>query len=106
LIGAEAIQNPNGPGAVEDWEVAFNIGTGVYQILASAFILYAGTQMREAKQYAVSMIACIVVMIPLFSPCCILGLIFGIMGLIKLNEARVKQGFEANKPGFDADGLR
>ena len=32
--------------------------------------------------------------------------IFGIMGITKLNDTRVKRGFEANKPGFDADSDR
>lgn len=101
--GQLANLNPRA-GGMGQWEVAFNIGLSVYQIVFSAFLLYAGIQMREAKQYTMCMIACVMVMIPLFSPCCLLGLIFGIMGVTKLNETRVKQGFEANRPGFDPDG--
>lgn len=84
--------------------MVINVGYGAYSVLIGVFFLYAGSQFREARQYTVCMCGCIVALLPLIDPCCLLGLIFGIMGLIKLSEARVKQGFEANRPGFDPDG--
>jgi hypothetical protein len=93
-----------GGGANEELVMVLLVGYGVYSILMGGFLVYAGIQMREAKQYALSMIACVVALIPGVSPCCLLGLIFGIMGISKLNEARVKRGFEANRTGYDPDG--
>lgn len=80
------------------------IGYGVYSLVMGGFLVYAGTRMREAKNYGLCMIACVLSLIPGLSPCCILGLVFGIMGVTKLNDSRVKRGFEANKPEYDGDG--
>lgn len=79
------------------------LGYGLYSVLVGGFWIFAGIQMKEAKLFGLSMIACITVIIPGVSPCCILGLIFGTMGISKLNDPRVKRGFQANQPGFDPD---
>lgn len=93
-----------GPGAPTEAEMWVNLGVCILQLFVSGFLLYAGIQLRQAKQHGVCMIACVLSIIPGFSPCCILGLVFGIMGITKLNDHRVKQGFEANKPGYTSDG--
>lgn len=93
-----------GPAAKTDVELWINLGSCVLQLFVSGFLVYAGMQLREAKQYGVCMIASVISLIPGFSPCCLLGLIFGIMGITKLNDSRVKRGFEANKPGYTGDG--
>lgn len=79
------------------------LGYGLYSVLVGGFWVYAGLQFKEAKQYGLCLVACVTVLIPGVSPCCLLGLIFGIMGLTKLNNARVKKGFQANRPGYDPD---
>ncbi len=89
---------------VPEWQLWLNLGIGLLHLFTSAFLLYAGTQIRQGKQYGVCLIACVIAIVPGFSPCCLLGLIFGIMGLVKLNEPRVKRGFDANKPDYQGDG--
>lgn len=79
------------------------VGYGVWSLAIGGFLIYAGTQMREAKRYTLCMTGSILSLIPVVDPCCLLGLIFGIMGVTKLNESRVKQGFDANRPGEDPD---
>ena len=79
------------------------LGYGLYSVLVGGFWVYAGLQFKEAKQYGLCLVACVTVLIPGVSPCCVLGLIFGIMGLVKLNDSRVKKGFQANRPGYDPD---
>lgn len=79
------------------------LGYGLYSVLVGGFWVFAGIQMKEAKMYGLSMIACITVLIPGVSPCCVLGIVFGVMGISKLNDPRVKRGFQANRPGFDPD---
>lgn len=79
------------------------LGYGVYSVLAGAFWVYAGTQMKAVKQYGVCLIGCVSVIVPGVSPCCMLGVVFGIMGVSKLNDRRVKLGFAANRPDFDPD---
>lgn len=87
----------------EQLAMAVGIAVGVYSLVMGAFVVYAGSRMREAKNYPLCMIGCVLVLIPGISPCCILGLVFGIMGITKLNDGRVKRGFEANRPGYDPD---
>ncbi len=86
-----------------DAETYLWIGYGVYSLAAGAFWVYAGIQLQQAKLYGVCLVACVTVLIPGVSPCCVLGVIFGIMGLTKLNDPRVKKGFAANRPGYDPD---
>ncbi len=89
---------------VPEWQLWLNMGIGLSHLFTSGFLLYAGTQIRQAKQSGVCLIACTICMIPYFSPCCLLGLIFGIIGLVKLNEPRVRRGFDANRPDYQGDG--
>lgn len=91
-------------GGMPEWQMYFNMAVCVLQLFTSGFLLYGGLQMRQAKQYGLCMVALIISMVPYFSPCCILGLIFGIMGLVKLSDTRVKRGFDANKPDYQGDG--
>jgi hypothetical protein len=79
------------------------LGVGVYSVLVGAFWMYAGKQMMAAKQYGLCLVACVMVLIPGVSPCCVIGLFFGISGISRLNDPRVKRGFAANRPGFDPD---
>jgi hypothetical protein len=79
------------------------LGLGIYSVLAGAFWVYAGNQMKAAKQYGVCLIGCVSVIIPGVSPCCVLGVVFGLSGVSKLNDRRVKLGFAANRPDFDPD---
>lgn len=99
-----------GPGAAAgpDPELAMgiNLAYGVYSLVVGAFWVYAGMQLKAAKMYGACLTACIMALIPGVSPCCILGLVFGIMGIVKLSDARVKKGFEANKPEYQGDGSR
>lgn len=89
-------------GIPANWMPALYLGYGLYMAAAGAFQIYAGRQMRGAKQYGLCLIACITAVIPGVSPC-VIGFVFGIMGLIKLRDPWVKKGFAANRPGFDPD---
>lgn len=75
---------------------------GLYMLCTGGFWVYAGLQMKEAKQYGVCLMAC-ATLLPALNPCCILGPIFGAMGLGRLNDPRVRRGFAANRPNYDQD---
>jgi hypothetical protein len=49
--------------------------------------------MKNLQSYGLAMTASIVAMIPCISPCCILGLPFGIWALVILNRPEVKAAF-------------
>jgi len=56
------------------------------------FIAYSGFQMRNTQNYYICIAGSILAMVPI-SPCCILGLPFGIIALMTLNKSDVKAAF-------------
>jgi hypothetical protein len=70
-----------------------SVAFGVVAVLVSAFVIFGGIQMKNAKMYGVSMAAAIVSVIPCCSPCLCLGIPFGIWALIVLMDADVKSAF-------------
>jgi hypothetical protein len=67
-------------------------------ILASAmwtFVLIGAIRMKRLESYGFVMAAAIVAMIPCISPCCLLGLPFGIWALVVLTDGSVKAAFRS-----------
>jgi hypothetical protein len=62
-------------------------------ILASAFVAFGGFKMRSLQSFGLVMAACVVAVIPCLSPCCCLGIPFGIWGLVVMNKPEVKSSF-------------
>jgi hypothetical protein len=75
----------------------FSRGLGVLNILASAFLVWSGLQMKALEGWGVSLAGCILVMTPLAGCTCVIGLPIGIWGLIVLFNAEVKAAFEAGQ---------
>ena len=112
VVFAIGVLMPGGPGGFgagggagvgSEIQLVIAIVSNIMGVFYGGFAIFAGSQMRKAKNYGLSMTICIISLVPVLNPCCILGLIFGIMGLVKLNETRVKKGFQMNRPGFDPD---
>ncbi len=82
---------------VETMSAGGTVMSIVFSLLAiavSGLVLYGGLQMRRLQSYGLSMTACILSFIPCFtSCCCILGLVFGIWGIVALNKPEVKEAF-------------
>ena len=61
---------------------------------ASGLIVLAGAiSMMQLRWYPLAIIASVLAMIPVVSPCCLLGLPFGIWSLIVLMQPDVRQSF-------------
>ena len=71
----------------------FGRGFGVLVLLASAFVTWGGLQMKKLSGWLPSLIACFVVMTPLVSCSCLLGVPIGIWGLVVLFNSEVKAAF-------------
>jgi hypothetical protein len=68
----------------------------VRDILAAAMgvlILMGASHMQNLRKYGFAIAATIIAMVPCVSPCCFLGLPFGIWALIVLNRKEVKSQF-------------
>ena len=62
-------------------------------IAVSVFILLGALRMQQLTSHGLAMAAAIVAMIPCFSPCCLLGIPFGIWALVVLSKPEVKSQF-------------
>ncbi len=72
------------------------VGQVVGTIISLAFngtILFGAIQMMGLKSRALAMTACIMALVPCIGPCIILGIPFGIWGLVALSDQRVKTAF-------------
>jgi len=73
--------------------------TGTWAIVSAfiglaigAFVLFGAMQMLKLKGYGLAITTCVVAMLPC-SCCCIVGLVFGIWGLVILLKPEVKAAF-------------
>jgi len=74
-------------------------GVGVAQsivgIIVGVVILMGALKMKDLQSYGFAMTAAILAMIPCVSPCCLLGLPFGIWAIVILSNAEVKAAFQS-----------
>lgn len=71
----------------------FGVIGGVVGIIMAVVILIGAMKMMKLQSWGFAMAVAILAMIPCFSPCCVLGLPFGIWALIVLVDAQVKAAF-------------
>jgi len=64
-----------------------------FGLIVSALVLVGAIKMLELRGYKFAVTASILAMIPCFTPCCCIGLPFGIWALIVLNRPEVKSQF-------------
>jgi hypothetical protein len=71
------------------------IGAAFYGFLAvlNIITLLAANKMRTLSGYGFAMAACIMALVPGVSPCCLIGIPFGIWGLVVLTKPEVKDAF-------------
>ena len=72
------------------------VGTvsGLISLAVGAFILVGAYRMMKLRSYGLAVAASIIAMIPCVSPCCCLGLPFGIWALVVLARPAVKSAFQ------------
>jgi GYF domain 2 len=78
------LQSTNGP---------FAVAGDVLGLALSILILVGAVKMRSLRSYEFSITAAIVAMLPCVTPCCLIGLPFGIWALVVLTKPEVKSHF-------------
>lgn len=68
------------------------VGSAIFGLCYWSIVLVGAVKMKSLSSYGLAMTACILAMLPC-SACCILGLPFGIWGLVALNNPAVKDAF-------------
>lgn len=69
--------------------------TGMINLLVGIVVIVGAVKMKNLESYGFAMASAIVAMVPCISPCCLLGLPFGIWSLVVLSDAGVKAAFRA-----------
>ncbi|MFL5338965.1 MAG: hypothetical protein ACJ8F7_02265 [Gemmataceae bacterium] len=74
---------------------AGNFVGSVVHLGVSILVITGAQKMKNLEGYGLAKAAAIIAIIPCISPCCILGIIFGIQALNVLNESEVREAFGA-----------
>ena len=64
------------------------IGLGV-----AGFLAWGAFKMMRLEGWGLALTTCILALVPCVSPCCLIGLPFGIWGLVVINDQAVKATF-------------
>lgn len=85
------------PGLDLSPEVLAGIGlvSAVVGLAMAVLILFGALKMKRLESYAMAMTSAIVAMIPCVSPCCLLGLPFGIWALVALSDGSIREAFRS-----------
>lgn len=79
--------------------VLFNTGGqiifGVIGLAVCAVVIIGAVKMKNLEQYTFATASAILAVIPCTSPCCLLGIPFGIWALVVLNDSSVKAAFRS-----------
>jgi hypothetical protein len=73
---------------------AAGVASAVVGMAVSGLILFGALKMKRLESHGLAMAASIVSMVPCISPCCLLGLPFGIWALTVLMKPEVKDAFQ------------
>lgn len=96
LVGGTAVtlsEDANGIGMMMQGGVGL-----VFNLLAlvvGGIIIFGAMKMKNLSGHVPAMAAAVIAMIPCLSPCCPLGLIFGIWALVAMSDPEVKAAFDA-----------
>jgi hypothetical protein len=86
-------------GGPNDMPMLFSGGAGIVMgiinLALGAVVIVGAVKMKNLESYGFAMAAAIIAMIPCISPCCLLGLPFGIWALVVLSDAGVKAAFRS-----------
>lgn len=69
------------------------VAGAVLGLILSVVLLIGANKMRKLESYGFAMTAAIIAVVPCISPCCWLGLPFGIWAIVVLSDVSVKQAF-------------
>ena len=101
-LGFRVINSQNGevppfvnPQQAEFFQVG-NVGGmvfNVFTVLLDSFLIFAATRMMAGRSYPLAYACAVISVIPCLSPCCVVGIPFGVWALVVLNDPSVKAAF-------------
>jgi predicted Zn finger-like uncharacterized protein len=95
-VGLMAAAPKQGAAGPQSTNVAVNaitgVGSAIFGLVYWSLVTLGAVKMKNLSSYGFAMTSCILAMLPC-SLCCILGLPFGIWGIVVLNKPEVKEAF-------------
>jgi len=73
----------------------FGVGMASLNLVVGIVVVLGAVKMKNLESYGFAMAAAVMAMVPCISPCCLLGLPFGIWALVVLSDAGVKAAFRS-----------
>jgi hypothetical protein len=71
------------------------LAVGAIGVIMGIVVLVGAIKMKALENYGFAMAASIIALIPCVSPCCLLGIPFGIWALVVLSDPVVKSSFKS-----------
>src|SRR5262249_50772731 len=94
LVTGFGNQGGNELGMSRSEELIVRMMLATLVIAVNGIILYGALQMKGLKSLGMAKTACYLALIPCCGPCYILGIPFGIWGLVVLSDPQVQQAFK------------
>lgn len=95
LLGSGAAARlPQQRGMPAEIKISVRIGWTMLMLVAHVVIFAGAIRMKQLRSRGFAMVACILALVPCFGPCFVLGIPFGIWGLVALTDQTVKRAFE------------
>jgi hypothetical protein len=95
LVSGVANDLPEPIGMTKETQISIRIAINVLVQFVNVFVLFGAVRMKRLRSLNLARTACVLAMVPCFGPCCLLGLPFGIWGLVVLSDTNVQQAFES-----------
>ena len=93
----QQIGDPQAQQMVQQWlHLAYGpVGmiNSVFELVMSLLIYLGATKMQSLRSYEFAYTAAILAMVPCLTPCCVIGLPFGIWAVVALGKSGVKSQF-------------
>lgn len=87
MLSMLVVEPDNGmPQAEHEQMVTFYVVSGFVNLFLDGFILYGAYNLQTRQSKIVAMIAAILCCVPCFSPCCVVGIPFGIWALVAISN--------------------
>ena len=74
--------------------IAVRILWSILMVAANAVILAGSLRMKDLRSRGLARAACVLALIPCLGPCFVVGIPFGVWGLVVLNDPQVWSSFE------------
>lgn len=95
LASGMANDLPEPVGMTKETQISIRIAINVLVQFVNVFVLFGAARMKSLRSLNLARTACVLAMVPCFGPCCVLGLPFGIWGLVVLSDKNVQKAFES-----------